>query len=238
MALEPGIRYEGGDNLEVMREAVNYNRFLKALISRFAEDMTAVLDFGAGIGTFSDSLPIPRSHVTCVEPDVEAQTQLTGMGFVVHPRLSAIEDHQYSYVFTLNVLEHIADDGATVAELYRVLKPGGRLFVYVPAFALLYSAMDAKVGHHRRYRMTELTNLLRSAGFQIEQRAYTDALGFLAAVVYKLVDRRASGVLNKNTVRFYDRYLFPVSRLLSVPLARVLGKNLYVVAGKPRVSAS
>jgi SAM-dependent methyltransferase len=233
--LTDDLRYEGSENLEAMREAVNYNRFLRDLISRFAGDTTAVLDFGAGIGTFTDSLGIPRSRVACVEPDTDAQVRLAGLGFEVHANLNDVVDERFTYVFTLNVLEHIKDDRAVISELYRVLQPGGRLFIYVPAFDLLYSAMDANVGHHRRYRMKDMTHLLQSAGFHIEKRAYTDALGFFATLAYKMFNRKSDGILDKSAVQLYDRYLFPFSRALSLPLAKVLGKNLYVVADKPRV---
>jgi SAM-dependent methyltransferase len=228
--------YEGGENLEVMREAVNYNRFLQNLVRRFAVDTTAVLDFGAGIGTFTDSLGIPRDRVACIEPDADAQNRLAGLGFEVHANLNSFVDERFTYIFTLNVLEHIEHDHIVVSELYRVLQPGGRIFVYVPAFNLLYSAMDAKVGHHRRYRMKDMTRLLQSAGFHIKERAYTDALGFFATLAYKVFDRQSDGILNMAVVRFYDRYLFPFSRILSLLLAKVLGKNLYVVAEKPMVA--
>lgn len=231
----PELRYEGSENLEAMREAVNYNRFLQDLINRFAVDTTAVLDFGAGIGTFTDSLGIPRNRVACVEPDIEARGYLTGLGFEVHADLGDVADERFTYVFTLNVLEHVENDLAAVSELFRVLQPGGRLFIYVPAFRVLYSAMDARVGHYRRYRMKGLTHLLRSAGFRIDKRAYTDALGFFATLAYKMFNRESDGVLDKGAVRFYDRYMFPFSRVLSLPLAKILGKNLYIVADKPHV---
>jgi len=229
------LRYEGSENLEVMREAVNYNRFLQDLIRRFALDTTAVLDFGAGVGTFTDSLGMPRDRVACVEPDTNAQAHLASLGFEAHADLSDVVNERFTYIFTLNVLEHIENDRAAVSELYRALRPGGRLFVYVPAFDVLYSAMDAKVGHHRRYRMKGMTHLLQSAGFHIKERAYTDALGFFATLAYKILDRQSDGTLNMAAVRFYDRYLFPFSRVLSLPLAKVLGKNLYIVAEKPEV---
>ncbi len=226
--------YEGGENLEVMREAENYNRFLQDLVRRFAVDTAAVLDFGAGIGTFSDSLGIPHNRVTCIEPDTNAQAYLSSLGFEAHADLCDVADGRFDYIFTLNVLEHIEDDRAAVSELFRVLRPGGRLFVYVPAFELLYSAMDTKVGHRPRYRIKDMTQLLQSAGFRIDKLAYTDALGFLAALAYKMLDKKSGGVLNRAAVRFYDRYLFPISRVLSLPLTRLIEKNLYAVAERPR----
>jgi hypothetical protein len=106
--------------------------------------------------------------------------------------------------------------------------------IYVPAFQLLYTSMDAEVGHHRRYRMAGLTAKLVRAGFLIEKKAYADALGFFATLAYKLFDSREPAPINRRLVRLYDRYLFPLSRLLSVPLARILGKNLIIVARRPQ----
>jgi SAM-dependent methyltransferase len=216
-----------------MQEAENYNAFLRGLIRTFALDTSAVLDFGAGIGDFSGSLDIPPSQVTCIEPDTHAQTYLASQGFETHGNLENIAGDRFTYIFSLNVLEHIEDDNKIVAELYRVIRPGGRIFVYVPAFQVLFSAMDSNVGHYRRYNMRSLTQVMLSAGFTVEKHAYTDALGFFAALVYKIIYRQSDGILNKSSVRFYDRFLFPVSRILSPLLSKVLGKNLYVIAYKP-----
>ncbi|MGI9202723.1 MAG: methyltransferase domain-containing protein [Woeseiaceae bacterium] len=229
----PLHQHSGGENLEVMREARKYNHYLRQLIRRHAGDAEKALDFGAGIGTFSDSLSIPHEHVYCIEPDKSSRTFLASKGHEPYEDLHCLDDAIVDYVFTLNVLEHIEDDAAALAEIYRVLKPGGRLMIYVPAFMLLYSSMDAHVGHHRRYRMQGLDKLVVQAGFQVEKRAYTDALGFFATLAFKLFDGPEPAPLNPRTIGFYDRYLFPLSRLMSVPLARILGKNLLIVASKP-----
>ena len=93
--------------------------------------------------------------------------------------------------------------------------------------------MDAHVGHLRRYRLHGLVALVQDAGFVVEKSAYTDALGFFATLAFKLFDKPEPAPLNPRTLRFYDRWLFPLSRALSVPLAKVLGKNVFVVARKP-----
>ncbi|MHB1937799.1 MAG: class I SAM-dependent methyltransferase [Acidobacteriaceae bacterium] len=229
----PGTRYEGHAQLQAMAHAVRYNRYLAGLIRRFAGNPATVLDFGAGIGTFSGSLPIAPSRVTCVEPDAEARGMLAARGFRVAPDLHGLPDGAFSYAFTLNVLEHIEDDAAAVAGLYRVLAPGGRLFVYVPAFPWLYTAMDRAVGHHRRYRAPGLAALLARAGFGIEHVRYADVLGFFAALAYRVLARGGDGTLDPRAVALYDRWVFPVSRVLSVPLGGMLGKNVWVVGRKP-----
>ena len=55
----------------------------------------------------------------------------------------------------------------------------------MPAFRILYISMDRKVGHYRRYRISGLTKLLRSAGFRIERSVYTDFIGFFVALLFK-----------------------------------------------------
>lgn len=231
---DDGTRYEGHAQLQAMAHAVRYNRYLTELIRRFAEDPVAVLDFGAGIGTFSGSLAVAPSRVTCVEPDARARGMLAARGFQVAPDLQGLPDGAFSYAFTLNVLEHIADDAAAVAGLYRVLAPGGRLFVYVPAFPLLYTAMDRAVGHHRRYRAPGLAALLAGAGFGIEQVRYADVLGFFATLAYRALARGGDGTLDPRAVALYDRWVFPFSRVLSGPLGGVLGKNVWAVGRKGR----
>lgn len=225
--------HSGGENLEVMREAEKYNRFLRRLIRRFSDNPESVLDFGAGIGTFSNSLNVPPGQVHCVEPDLSARQMLASKGHIPHDNLSAVEDASINYLFTLNVLEHIEDDSAVMSEIFRVIKPGGRLLIYVPAFMILFTSMDAHVGHHRRYRLAGLSKLVDDAGFRIEKSAYFDALGFFATLVFKLFDGPEPAPLSARMVGLYDRYVFPLSRLLSIPCAKILGKNLYIVAQRP-----
>lgn len=73
-------------------------------------------------------------------------------------------------VVCCDVLEHIEDDAAACAELFRVLAPGGTLVVTVPAGHSLWSAHDRALGHRRRYARGVLEGRLAAAGFEIEAR--------------------------------------------------------------------
>ncbi len=143
--------YTGVDNLEVMRLASNYNHYLCDLVRRHDPGVGPVIDFGAGIGTFSGCICGDRSRVLCVEPDIALRASLEAAGYRTVQSVLDIPDESTAYAYSLNVLEHIADDAASIRELARRIRPGGRLLLYLPAFDLLYSSMDRKVGHYRRY---------------------------------------------------------------------------------------
>src|SRR5262245_18529388 len=135
-----------------MEEAINYNRFLGELARADAMPGRTIVDFGAGIGTFSPQLATSRFPVTCVEADARLRGGLENKGLPVRGSLDELPNGSVDYLYSLNVLEHIEDDAAIVHVWARKLRPGGRLLVYVPAFNILFSSMDRKVGHFRRYK--------------------------------------------------------------------------------------
>lgn len=226
--------YSGNENLEIMQHAPRYNRALCKLVNtHMPADARHALDFGAGIGTFSRCLEREDLKVHCVEPDNRQRDVLEKQGFQAVSDARQILDGQMDYVFSLNVLEHIEDDIDACKELYRTLRPGGHLMIYVPAFELLFTHMDVKVGHFRRYTRNSLRHCLEAAGFNVERISYYDFLGFFASLALKLLDSKSDGTLTPTTVRFYDRWLFPLSHLLSKPFSRLVGKNLVAYAKKP-----
>ena len=223
--------YSGRDNLEAMKMATRYNDFLIDLIRKNAVGDLA-LDHGAGAGTFAKPVSEGDINVLCMEPDDTLRAELSDSGLDVAASLEEIPDGSVDYAYTLNVLEHIEDDRKAIADLYRCLKPGGRILVYVPAFQILFSQMDDHVGHFRRYRRKPLIQVLRSVGFDVSQGRYVDSLGFLATLVYKLVGDR-SGSVSPGSVAFYDSLIFPLSRVIDFLSVGSFGKNLAIVATKP-----
>ena len=166
MVGEPAA-YSGTENLEVMAEAKNYNRYLMSLIAAQLRPGDNVLDFGAGVGTFAAELHGDGVRLVAVEPDPALSRRLSERGIPTHRSAAPVAGASMDLVYTLNVLEHIADDDAAAKDIARVLKSGGRLIAYVPAFNVLWTAMDDRVGHIRRYRRRGLVALLRAAGFRI-----------------------------------------------------------------------
>ena len=225
--------YSGVVNLEVMAEAVRYNQFLLGQIrSRLPGDNAPVMDFGAGSGTFAVPLHEAGVPITCVEPDEGLRQRLSASGLAVVPDVDDLQPQTFSFIYSLNVLEHIYNDQAVLERLRGLLVPNGVLLLYVPAFQSLYSSMDRKVGHFRRYRRPELMRLLTSAGYVVEHARYVDSIGFLAALAYRWLGRD-DGTINRTALMLYDRWLFPVSVALDHLAGRWFGKNVIAIAKVP-----
>jgi SAM-dependent methyltransferase len=223
--------YTGTDNLEVMEEAVNYNEFLLSLIRNCVSVDDHILDFGAGIGTFAKALSGEGYKISCLEPDATQARLINAAGVPVATRLDDIDDESLDVIYSLNVLEHIEEDGAILTALHGKLRPGGRILIYVPAFHLLYSSMDRKVGHVRRYTRSGAIAKLRAARFENISACYADSIGFFASLLFRLIGN-SEGNINRKALVFYDRLVFPFSRLCDRFLNRILGKNIVATASK------
>lgn len=225
--------YIGQDNLEVMETAIKYNRYLVQLLHAFPlQKGSTIIDFGAGIGTFAELLTHEGYKILCVEPDDSMANILRQKRLRVVQTIDNIHDNSADYIYTFNVLEHMDDDRAVLQQLYKKLRPGGNIFVYVPAFQALFSSMDKKVGHIRRYTIPALEDILVQAGFVIHTINYVDSLGFVATLLYKLLGNKKGNLNNKALIAF-DTYVFPMSLILDRFFKKAFGKNLYCFATKP-----
>lgn len=231
---DPSSSYTGIETLEILEKAKNYNNYLTQMVKQYAPG-ARVLDFGAGLGTFAQRLRDDGFEVTCVEPDTLLRDRLVAARFKALSDLESIDDNSVDFIFTFNVLEHIADDRAVVNQLAHKLKPSGSLLVYVPAFPVLWTTLDDQVKHYRRYRKRTLRNLLESADLNVEQIRYADSLGFVMALVFRIL-RLPMSTLSANAVASYDKWLFPISRGLDRFAHRWIGKNVVALGRKKPAS--
>lgn len=80
---------------------------------------------------------------------------------------------KYDFIIFSEVIEHLEDDNLSIKEIYKLLKPGGILFLSTPSVNAplhklgLTKKFDKDVGHVRRYNLTELSKLLTTNKFKI-----------------------------------------------------------------------
>jgi SAM-dependent methyltransferase len=100
-------------------------------------------------------------------------------------------DASFDVVSAFDVVEHCADDQRAVAELARVLQPGGRMLLSVPAYQWAWSDHDVRAGHHRRYTRAQLVRLVEGSGMQVLRATYAFSAVFPLFVAERLRRRVA-----------------------------------------------
>ena len=236
------VAYAGRD-LESMSLARNYHRWILDLFAPYLG--RRVVEVGAGTGSFSELLleRAPES-LALVEPSEGMHRQLVERigalptrsrvrvfndTFARVARRVAEEERPDSVVY-VNVLEHVEDDEAELRLVSDTLAPGGRAFVFVPAFGWLYGSFDRQVGHRRRYTRAELEAKCARAGLRPLKSVYFDAAGVLPWWLKYRVLR--SEKMEPAAVKFYDDFCVPVLRRVEAVIPPPVGKNVLLVAEK------
>ena len=102
-------------------------------------------------------------------------------------------NQQFDLIIASDVLEHLKDEDKTLAEWHRILKSGGRLIVFVPAFEFLWSSHDDVNLHYRRYSKSQLINTLQKNGFIAEKSSYWNFCMFLPLSLIRSFQRLLNG---------------------------------------------
>ncbi|TMC26194.1 MAG: class I SAM-dependent methyltransferase [Chloroflexi bacterium] len=95
-------------------------------------------------------------------------------------------DATFDLLTGVDILEHVEDDVAAVREWGRVLKPGGRLFLFVPAHRWLWSLQDEISGHRRRYTARTLRRVIHQAGLSVERQSYVSTFLFPVILIGRI----------------------------------------------------
>jgi SAM-dependent methyltransferase len=169
-------------------------RAINALAGQYLGSNLRVLDVGCGAGNMMHHLA-RYGAVKGVEIDARPLRLAQERGY--DARLADASagipfgDGQFDLVATLDVIEHVQDDLATLRECARVLAPQGYLLVTVPAFMFLWSQNDVLNAHVRRYTAGELKQKIEAAGFSIRRLSYNNFCVFPMAAPLVMLRRRA-----------------------------------------------
>lgn len=223
--------FTGKENLDFLERFETYVKDMDSMLSRFIGDEAAALDFGAGIGTYAKRLAAHGKKIGTVEIDPDYLAALKQMGFDSWASLDEVAS-TYPRIYSVSVMEHIENDRGIFTSMYSRASSGGKVFIYVPAFQLLYSKMDKKVGHIRRYSRSDLTGKIKEAGFSILSVEYIDSIGFFAGLLYRFIGDK-EGAIDSPSIMAYYKYIYPISRFFDrLGMRKLVGKNLLVVAQK------
>ncbi len=158
-----------------------YNRriALDGIRNKLVVDSCCYLDMGCSSGYMLEEVKKDFPKVDMIGADyfsaglLQCHKRLPDIPlFQVDLANCQFNDNLFDAVTCLNVLEHIKDDVSAIKHLFRIIKRGGKLVITVPMGPELYDIYDEVHQHERRYKMSELKNKIKTAGFQILNRNY------------------------------------------------------------------
>lgn len=153
-----------------------------------------VLEIGSGAGMLLQELSARGYRCSALETSEQARLLIraiagqSGRPIDVHGTPQPDWRGRFSLIMAFEVLEHIADDQAALAQWSEWLAPGGTLLMSVPAHPRQWNAADVWAGHYRRYRKNELVRLVESVELRLE---YIECLGFPLANVTERMQARS-----------------------------------------------
>jgi SAM-dependent methyltransferase len=98
---------------------------------------------------------------------------------------------RFDLICLFDVLEHIERDGDSLEQLKRLLKPGGKLMLTVPAYPWMWGPHDEHVHHKRRYTRSSLAKCCEAAGLSVSWISHFNTLLFPLAVVERVREKLA-----------------------------------------------
>ena len=168
------------------------NRVLIDLLRRFPPAQP-LYDVGGGNGVVAAALCDAGIRTIVVEPGAAgvANTRRRGVE-AIQGTLADCGSARGSIgsIGVFDVVEHIEDDAAFLRHLNEMLVPGGRLYVTVPAYQMLWSGEDVRAQHYRRYTASRLRAALQHAGFSVEHASYLFSFLPLPTLVFRTIPDR------------------------------------------------
>ncbi len=164
-----------------------------------------VLDVGCGTGAALEhlgALGFTATIGTDLSPVALAHARATVGATLCESRAEHLPFARDSVacLVSMDVIEHLDDDGAALREYVRVVAPGGLVLLTVPAYQWLFADHDVRAGHRRRYTAARLEAVARTVGLSVERLTYFNS--FLvppAALLRRTPLRRLGGRTDEET---------------------------------------
>jgi len=192
--LSPTVTVNWSEELEEFHEESSRDHSLEVLTRGVMVDRigsltgpATIVDLGCSTGYLLDDLSRrwPRARLVGIDLVMSGLTKAARLV----PSAIAVQgdacrlplpDSSVDALVSANLLEHVPDDRAALAEIFRVLRPGAVAVIVVPAGPELYDYYDRFLHHERRYASRELARKSASVGLRVDEDTHIGAAVFPA----------------------------------------------------------
>lgn len=159
---------------------------LEEALGPYLGQPTSLLDVGSADGPSVGWMRGAHRRFTI---DVHLRGLQPGEGVCASALALPFCDGVFDVVGAFDVLEHCQPESLALREMKRVLVPGGRLLIAVPAYQWAWTDHDVAAGHYRRYTRRRLVGAIDNAGFHVERVTYAFTTVFPFFVADRVVRR-------------------------------------------------
>ncbi|XVX18760.1 class I SAM-dependent methyltransferase [Actinomycetota bacterium] len=157
---------------------------LETALGSYADGAQRILDVGSADGPSVAWLDAPEKVSLDVDPRGLRPGDVCGSVLEL-----PFADGSFDVVGAFDVIEHCDPESTAVAELARVLRPGGRLLFSVPAYQWAWTHFDVENGHYRRYTRPRAVAAAEGAGLRVERSTHIFATVFPMFAAERLKNR-------------------------------------------------
>tara|TARA_B100000519_G_scaffold198884_1_gene209152 strand:+ start:115 stop:852 length:738 start_codon:yes stop_codon:yes gene_type:complete len=152
-----------------------------------------VLDIGCSTGKFvKEALKLSSANIFGIDISETAVKECEKNGleniYLMSGDKTTFDDNSFDIVIASDCLEHMENDSKTLKEWNRIIKPNGKLIIFVPAWKTLWSNLDEMSHHYRRYSYSDLKMKLIDADFNIHRLSFWNVLLFIPILIYRKIE--------------------------------------------------
>jgi 2-polyprenyl-3-methyl-5-hydroxy-6-metoxy-1,4-benzoquinol methylase len=230
--------FEGEENLRAIAEADKFNEWMYQQVVPHCTGK--ILEIGSGIGNISyffdrDGMDIDLSDIReqyrsylkkSFEKRAVLDMDIVADGFV---EMHGDKLGTYDAVFALNVVEHIKDDKLAIENMIKLLKPGGKIIILVPAYQWLYNGFDVALEHFKRYTKSRLLGIFPTTGAKLIRSWYFNFAGIFGWFLVGSVMKKK--LIPESNMKLYN-VLTPIFKIADKVVLNKMGLSVIAVYQK------
>nr|MBP9796501.1 class I SAM-dependent methyltransferase [Chitinophagales bacterium] len=136
---------------------------------------------------------------------------------------------QFDCIIGLNVIEHVDDDITALLNCKKLLAPGGRIIMLVPAYMWLYNGIDVSLGHFRRYNKKRIKTLFSNTALRSIKMNYFNSPAIFGWYISGRVLKNT--IIKEGQMKLYN-LLVPLFKLADICTFNRFGISLIAVGEK------
>jgi 2-polyprenyl-3-methyl-5-hydroxy-6-metoxy-1,4-benzoquinol methylase len=230
--------FEGEENLRAIAEADKFNEWMYQQVVPHCTGK--ILEIGSGIGNISyffdrDEMDIDLSDIReqyrsylkkSFEKRAVLDMDIVADGFI---DLHGDKLGTYDAVFALNVVEHIKDDKLAIENMIKLLKPGGKIIILVPAYQWLYNGFDVALEHFKRYTKSRLLGIFPTRCAKLIRSWYFNFAGIFGWFLVGSVMKKK--LIPESNMKLYN-VLTPIFKIADKVVLNKMGLSVIAVYQK------